>query len=56
MAQALKPHHKTDLVIGGAGYAGLAIAIALRQGLGDGFAVTVVDPALGASPSKPPLK
>ena len=54
MAQALKPHHKTDLVIGGAGFAGLALAIALRQGLGEGFAVTVVDPALGTSPSKDP--
>jgi 2-octaprenyl-6-methoxyphenol hydroxylase len=54
MAKALKPHHKTDLVIGGAGFAGLALAIGLRQGLGDSFAVTVVDPALVAVPSKDP--
>lgn len=45
---------KTDLVVGGAGFAGLALAIALRQGLGEAFAVTVVDPALAAAPSKDP--
>jgi 2-octaprenyl-6-methoxyphenol hydroxylase len=54
MPKALKQHHKTDLVIGGAGFAGLALAIALRQGLGDAFAVTVVDPALKADKSKDP--
>jgi 2-octaprenyl-6-methoxyphenol hydroxylase len=54
MPKGLKPHHKTDLLIGGAGFAGLALAIALRQGLGDAFAVTVVDPALGAAQSKDP--
>jgi 2-octaprenyl-6-methoxyphenol hydroxylase len=54
MSKALKQHHKTDLLIGGAGFAGLALAIALRQGLGDAFAVTVVDPALGAVQSKDP--
>src|SRR5471032_733044 len=54
MPKPLKLHHKTDLVVGGAGFAGLALAIALRQGLGDSFAVTVVDPALGAAQSKDP--
>jgi 2-octaprenyl-6-methoxyphenol hydroxylase len=55
MSNVLKDHHKkTDLVIGGAGFAGLALAIALRQGLGEAFAVTVVDPALAAAPSKDP--
>ena len=55
MAKALKDHHKkTDLVIGGAGFAGLALAIALRQGLGEKFAVTVADPALAATKSKDP--
>lgn len=39
----------TDVLIGGGGFAGLALAIALRQGLGPSFAVTVADPALGAS-------
>ena len=37
---------KVDTLIGGAGFAGLALAIALRQSLGEAFAVTVVDPAL----------
>jgi len=54
MPKGLTKHHKTDLVVGGAGFAGLALAIALRQGLGDAFAVTVVDPALGAAQSKDP--
>jgi 2-octaprenyl-6-methoxyphenol hydroxylase len=36
-----------DVLIGGAGFAGLALAIALRQGLGQSFAVAVADPALG---------
>jgi len=35
------------VVIGGAGFAGLALAIALRQGLGPSFSVAVADPALG---------
>src|SRR5476649_2754228 len=54
MSKGAKQQHKTDLVIGGAGFAGLALAIALRQGLGDSFTVTVVDPALGAAQSKDP--
>jgi 2-octaprenyl-6-methoxyphenol hydroxylase len=47
-------NHRRDVVIGGAGFAGLALAIALRQGLGHAFAVTVVEPALGAAASKDP--
>ena len=42
------------MVIGGAGFAGLALAIALRQGLGDPFTVTVADPALAHARSKDP--
>ncbi|MCC6778758.1 MAG: FAD-dependent monooxygenase [Hyphomicrobiales bacterium] len=38
---------RCEVVIGGAGFAGLALAIALRQSLGPGFGVAVVDPALG---------
>jgi 2-octaprenyl-6-methoxyphenol hydroxylase len=38
---------RADVVIAGAGLAGLALGIALRQGLGSGFAVMVVDPGLG---------
>jgi 2-octaprenyl-6-methoxyphenol hydroxylase len=37
--------NRTDVLIGGGGLAGLALAIALRQTLGDGVAVTVADPA-----------
>jgi 2-octaprenyl-6-methoxyphenol hydroxylase len=47
-------NQRRDVAIGGAGFAGLALAIALRQGLGSAFAVTVVDPALGAAQSKDP--
>jgi 2-octaprenyl-6-methoxyphenol hydroxylase len=45
---------RRDVVIGGAGFAGLALAIALRQGLGDSFSVTVADPALAHEKSKDP--
>ena len=38
-----------DVLVAGGGFAGLTLAIALRQGLGPSFAVTVADPALGAS-------
>src|ERR1700686_3865243 len=54
MPKAAAENLKTDLVIGGAGFAGLALAIALRQGLGEAFAVTVIDPALAAAQSKDP--
>jgi len=43
-----------DVVIGGAGFAGLALAVALRQALGDPFAVTVVDPTLAQARSTDP--
>jgi 2-octaprenyl-6-methoxyphenol hydroxylase len=36
-----------DIVIAGAGFAGLALAIALRQGLGASAAIMVADPTLG---------
>ena len=38
-----------DVLIAGGGFAGLTLAIALRQALGPSFAVTVADPALGES-------
>jgi 2-octaprenyl-6-methoxyphenol hydroxylase len=37
---------RTDTLIAGGGFAGLALAIALRQALGPAFAVTVADPLL----------
>jgi 2-octaprenyl-6-methoxyphenol hydroxylase len=49
-----KVHQRAEVVIGGAGFAGLALAIALRQGLGRTFIVTVVDPALAQAKSKDP--
>jgi 2-octaprenyl-6-methoxyphenol hydroxylase len=45
---------RCEVVVGGAGFAGLALAIALRHGLGEGFAVTVADPGLAAATSKDP--
>ena len=46
--------NSVEVVIGGAGFAGLALAIALRQGLGDPFTVAVIDPALAHAQSKDP--
>jgi 2-octaprenyl-6-methoxyphenol hydroxylase len=41
-----------SIVIGGGAFAGLALALALRQGLGDDVAVIVADPALAVRPSR----
>ncbi|MGZ5837070.1 MAG: ubiquinone biosynthesis hydroxylase [Xanthobacteraceae bacterium] len=54
MNKASSPHQPAEVVIGGAGFAGLALAIALRQGLGNTFTVTVIDPALAHAQSKDP--
>jgi 2-octaprenyl-6-methoxyphenol hydroxylase len=43
---------KADVVIAGAGFAGLALAIALRQGLGAEFNVVIADPALARPPAQ----
>jgi 2-octaprenyl-6-methoxyphenol hydroxylase len=42
---------RIDVLIGGAGFAGLALAIALRQALGPSFVIAVADPALGRAPA-----
>jgi 2-octaprenyl-6-methoxyphenol hydroxylase len=43
-----------SIVICGGAFAGLALALALRQGLGAEIPVIVVDPALGTRPSRDP--
>src|ERR1700760_1139805 len=43
-----------SIVIGGGAFAGLALALALRQGLGDDIHVIVADPALATRPSRDP--
>jgi 2-octaprenyl-6-methoxyphenol hydroxylase len=40
---------RIDIVIAGGGFAGLSLAIALRQSLGSSTAIMVADPALGKS-------
>jgi 2-octaprenyl-6-methoxyphenol hydroxylase len=47
MATGEHAKDRSDVLIAGAGFAGLGLAIALRQALGEGFSVTVADPALG---------
>src|SRR6202034_3339073 len=43
-----------SIVIGGGALAGLALALALRQGLGADIAIVVADPALSSRPSRDP--
>src|SRR5215831_3090738 len=43
-----------SIVIGGGAFAGLALALALRQGLGAEIPVIVADPALATRPSRDP--
>jgi len=43
-----------SIVIGGGAFAGLALALALRQGLGPDVPVVVADPALALRPSRDP--
>ena len=51
MAKTKRSGDRVDVLIGGAGFAGLALGIALRQSLGATFKVVVADPALGKIPS-----
>src|SRR5258708_1193864 len=41
------PDGRSDVLIAGGGFAGFALAIALRQGLGGNFTVTLADPGVG---------
>src|SRR5438067_12591343 len=43
-----------SIVIGGGAFAGLALALALRQGLGGDIPIVVADPALAGRPSRDP--
>src|ERR1700710_372875 len=43
-----------SIVIGGGAFAGLALALALRQGLGRKIPIVVADPALAVRPSRDP--
>src|ERR1700733_7773874 len=43
-----------SIVIGGGAFAGLALALALRQGLGPEIPIIVADPALTTRPSRDP--
>src|ERR1700682_2910648 len=43
-----------SIVIGGGAFAGLGLALALRQGLGADIPIVVADPALAARPSRDP--
>jgi len=43
-----------SIVIGGGAFAGLALALALRQGLGEAIPIIVADPALATRPSRDP--
>src|SRR5690349_10481167 len=55
-SEAIMPAPKpTDVLIAGGGFAGLALAVALRQALGETFSVTVADPAL-ASPKSSDMR
>jgi 2-octaprenyl-6-methoxyphenol hydroxylase len=54
MNKAPSSRQRIEVAVGGAGFAGLALAIALRQALGDPFAVTVIDPTLAHAQSKDP--
>jgi 2-octaprenyl-6-methoxyphenol hydroxylase len=46
---------RADVLIAGGGFAGLALALALRQGLGESFRIVVADPAFAAG-AKPDLR
>src|SRR5499433_2002070 len=49
MESSSRDAQRIDVLIGGAGFAGLALALALRQGLAPSFAVAVADPALAGT-------
>jgi 2-octaprenyl-6-methoxyphenol hydroxylase len=52
MSKQVSMSAQRSIVIGGGAFAGLALALALRQGLGADVAVIVADPALATRPSR----
>src|SRR5215471_18826916 len=54
MSKQVSMSAQRSIVIGGGAFAGLALALALRQGLGADVSVTVADPALATRPSRDP--
>ncbi len=53
MASLSRSTQRFDVLIGGAGFAGLTLGIALRQALGPEFKVMVADPALARAAGDP---
>lgn len=49
----MKPAARQSLVIAGGGIAGLSLALALRQGLGEGLGLILADPALARAIDEP---
>ena len=49
----IEANAKTDILIAGGGFAGLALAIALRQSSDGALSVTLVDPAMNKGPGDP---
>jgi 2-octaprenyl-6-methoxyphenol hydroxylase len=55
MMQDKPATERADVVVAGGGFAGLALALALRQGLGGSFRIVVADPAFAVA-AKPDLR
>src|ERR1700682_1131839 len=54
MSKQVSMSAQRSIVIGGGAVAGLALALALRQGLGSDIPIIVADPALASRPSRDP--
>jgi 2-octaprenyl-6-methoxyphenol hydroxylase len=54
MSKQVSMSAQRSIVVGGGAFAGLALALALREGLGADVAVIVADPALAVRPSRDP--
>src|SRR6202158_228263 len=54
MSKQVSMSAQRSIVIGGGAFAGLALGLALRQGLGADIPIIIADPALAARPSRDP--